>query len=622
MDLGVLERSPEAGDAEAVDGLVAGYVARAERFGEHAVSVRSAGAALGEAMIGDWAGALVERTSRLAVGLDDAAGGCRQVVDVLAGYGTALRALRRKVLECREVVAAARAQAMAAQERYAVAALAAGGVPAWSWTDVPSFPAVPAAADELRVWSEAVDAVAVGVQAFERCCREREDLDRTTAERLAGVDVMTAYAPGTGVDAVVDVPLVQALAANASGSLDDAQRRLLVGWFVDLTDRLVEGPSDPASRELLAGFLEAWGEDPAMTGGLFAAVGGHGTLQLLAALSRTVTPGRAVDNRATADLAAQVRRGVASASTAWSVAEASEFAAGMVEEMGVGDGSVSLVGYLFADRENARMSKALTVATADLLDRIEQESGVLLDVGPLGYPLAEIGSRGAGDGVRDAAGPVFATLGTYPQAARDWFTGSAEEWPSGRAAVELGRIIYWFEVRDWSTLRSDGFAGIGAAWAGVNRPGFHGGSGVPSGELESDPWVQAVRAGEMAYATATNVADFSDPSMTSTWSRNAIAWYANLARGRLAHGTARVVLGPMTFTPLAVDIEDDGSRTRVLGCADGLATDPDESSDLERSQWPQAYSYLLELFDPAPSLADLLKLDSDDVIFAGPAATS
>lgn len=183
-------------------------------------------------------------------------------------------------------------------------------------------------------------------------------------------------------------------------------------------------------------------------------------------------------------------------------------------------------------------------------------------------------------------------------------------------------------------------------------------AGPPSGEIETDPWVQTVRAGELAYATATNVANFSDPTMTSTWNMYRLIDLANLARGRLADGTARVVLGPMPFTPLAVDIEDDGSGAKVLGCADGLATDPDESSDLERTQWPQAYSYLLELgedghrrivgagrfqeeytlpsgekltdetcadvdiahglFDPAPSLADLRKLDSDDVVVPEP----
>ncbi|MFC0644062.1 hypothetical protein [Cellulomonas phragmiteti] len=426
MDLGVLERTPEAGDVAAVDGLVEGYVARAERFGERAESIRSAGAALGGVVVGEWSLALVERASRLAAGLDDAAGGCRQVAEVLAGYGAALQVVRRQVAECRKVVAAARTRAMAAQERYATAALAAGGVPAWSWMDVPSFPVVPAAADELRVWSDAVDAV-------------------------------------------VDVPVVQALAGSVSGALDGAQRRLVVRWFVELTDRLVDDPSDVASREVLAGFLEAWGDDPAMTGGLFVAVGGHGTLRLLGALSRTVTPGRPVDNRAVADLAAQVRRGLASASTVWSTEDATTFAAQVESEMTVGDGSVSLVGYLFADRENARMSMAFTVAIADVLDRIERESGVLQDVGPLGYLLAEIPTRGAGDAVRDAAGPVFATLGTYPQAARDWFTGTAAAWPSEGTEFDLDRINYWFRDRDWSVANSDGFAGIASAWAGAQH---------------------------------------------------------------------------------------------------------------------------------------------------------
>lgn len=208
--------------------------------------------------------------------------------------------------------------------------------------------------------------------------------------------------------------------------------------------------------------------------------------------------------------------------------------------------------------------------------------------------------------------------------------------------------------------------GVGLAVAGCSQgaprpvltPDVVWDAGPPSGEIESDPWVRAVRAGELAYATATNVADFSDPSMTATWSRNTLVWFGSLASGRLADGRARVVLGPMPFTALAVDVEGDGARATVLGCTAGLATDPDESSALERSQWPQAYSYLLELgddghrrivgagrfqeeytlpsgenltdetcadvqiahglFDPAPSLADLKKLGSDDVIVPEP----
>ena len=39
----MLDRRPEAGDAEAVDGLVAGFVARGDRFSERAVGVRAAG---------------------------------------------------------------------------------------------------------------------------------------------------------------------------------------------------------------------------------------------------------------------------------------------------------------------------------------------------------------------------------------------------------------------------------------------------------------------------------------------------------------------------------------------------------------------------------------------------
>ena len=84
----------------------------------------------------------------------------------------------------RHDVSTARIRATAARERYASAALA-GGVAAvpWSWTDVPSFAAVPEAADELRVWQAAVPTLR-GVGADRVLAVAQPLLHRAKAHRL------------------------------------------------------------------------------------------------------------------------------------------------------------------------------------------------------------------------------------------------------------------------------------------------------------------------------------------------------------------------------------------------------------------------------------------------------
>ncbi|MCM0639514.1 hypothetical protein [Cellulomonas wangsupingiae] len=476
MDLGVLERSPEAGDVEAVDGVVAGYAVRAERFGVRAVAVRAAGDGLVAASAGDWASALGERSVRLAAGFDDAAGGCRQVAAVLAGYGAALRGVQRRVRAARHEVATARSRAVAARERYAAAVVAGGGagVP-WSWTDVPAFPAVAGAAAELAAWREAVGDAVVGVRAFEACCEDRESLDRDTAARLAGVEVMAAYAPGTGVDAVVDVPLVQALAAAGSGRVTAAQRRVMAEWFVGTTEQVSNYPRDAQALAALSGFLDAWGDDAEVMAAVFAAVGGARVVRLVTMLGEQMVGGGADRDQALAAAGRGLRWGLASASSTWSRSAAAAFAADMVRAASSANGTLSAIGFVFADPQDARMSEAFTVAMADLLDAIERGNGGPWRDGP-GSPGHALDTDGLlsldSGGAYDAAARVFETLGAYPQAARDWLTGEGVDWSSRDLPTTNSRIAYWFGTRDWALGASDGFTGVGVLWAGLQaEPG-------------------------------------------------------------------------------------------------------------------------------------------------------
>ena len=498
MDLAVLERCPEAGDVDAVDGLVAGYVARAERFGARASSARAAGDGLAEASAGDWASVLRERSVRLAAGLDDAADGCRQVAAVLVGYGAALRVLQRRVRVARHEVATARIRATAARERYASAVAAGGsaGVP-WSWTDVPAFPPVPGAAAELAAWREAVADAVAGVRAFEVCCEEREALDRETASRLAGVDVIAAYAPGTGVDAVVDVPLVQALAAAGVGAVSAAQRRVMAQWFVATTEQVSNHPGDAQALAALGGFLEAWGDEAEVMAAVFAGVGGARVVRLVTMLGEQMVGGGSDRDRALAAAGRGLRSGLASASSTWSPSASAAFAADMVRAASDAKGALSAIGFLFADPQDARMSEAFTLAMADLLDAIERGSGGPWRDGPgsPGHALDTAGSLSLdGGGAYDAAARVLETLGAYPQAARDWLTAEGVDWSAPDLSFPLDRIDYWFGTRDWTVGASDGFAGIGALWAGMQ---------VEPGALEVNRQVAAVNT-HVLFALSSN----------------------------------------------------------------------------------------------------------------------
>ena len=123
---------------------------------------------------------------------------------------------------------------------------------------------------------------------------------------------------------------------------------------------------------------------------------------------------------------------------------------------------------------------------------------------------------------------------------------------------------------------------------------------APQGPLESDPWVSAVRAGLVAFGVAANSADFSDPSLTSTWSRTQISRFVTSAQGDLLHGTAKVYLGPLPFVPLAVEVADDGASARVVVCIDQYETLPARHPD--SSRWPMPSSFVVELSEEGDRL--------------------
>ena len=117
--------------------------------------------------------------------------------------------------------------------------------------------------------------------------------------------------------------------------------------------------------------------------------------------------------------------------------------------------------------------------------------------------------------------------------------------------------------------------------------------GEPRGDIETDPWVEAVRAAELAHATAINSANYTDPSLHNSWRADHVDVFAQGAASDLDNGLAHVMLGPMPFTPLAVEMDQSGDAAAVRGCAESLPTEP----ELEQGPgpWPQAFVYRLEL---------------------------
>ncbi|WP_336708192.1 hypothetical protein [Oerskovia sp. USHLN155] len=94
-------------------------------------------------------------------------------------------------------------------------------------------------------------------------------------------------------------------------------------------------------------------------------------------------------------------------------------------------------------------------------------------------------------------------------------------------------------------------------------------AGEPTGELESDPWVQAVRAAALPEAVAFNGLDTRSSSLHATWTPDAIRelqWtLGKFSRENNDNGAYRVP-GPRPFDPVSVEVAPDGKSARVVGC--------------------------------------------------------
>ncbi|MFB8227733.1 hypothetical protein [Cellulosimicrobium sp. NPDC055967] len=90
--------------------------------------------------------------------------------------------------------------------------------------------------------------------------------------------------------------------------------------------------------------------------------------------------------------------------------------------------------------------------------------------------------------------------------------------------------------------------------------------GEPSGELESDPWVQALREYEALFAAAWNAHDWSDPALLAVMSGDIVHRTASGQRDALDQGRYFTLVGPRPFEPLSVE-ETGPDKAEVVVCA-------------------------------------------------------
>ncbi len=92
-------------------------------------------------------------------------------------------------------------------------------------------------------------------------------------------------------------------------------------------------------------------------------------------------------------------------------------------------------------------------------------------------------------------------------------------------------------------------------------------SGAPSGSLEDDPWVGAVRASLEAQARAINRNDFSRPTLNATTAYDLRSRLYGASLDRFTNsGNTEVFPGPLPFAPVEVTDGADASAAAVRGC--------------------------------------------------------
>ncbi|MBD7982390.1 hypothetical protein H9623_15455 [Oerskovia sp. Sa1BUA8] len=313
---------------------------------------------------------------------------------------------------------------------------------------------------------------------------------REQAER----DVLDAWAALRTLEeqrAAADSTFCAALAADAPDGWSTTYRALLAvgidstaemssselaAAFAGLADRVASGDASERELERLQAFFDTWGGSNDVMAQYFLKVGGETTVAMVDRLGDDALAGR-IDPAVALLLAAGIRAALSTGSARWSPRTADRFAEQMLSTASAtGGGGVATIGFLFSNPLRAPLGETLTVAVSDALDDQERNplnasTGAWYDTSPNagGRFLAGLESGTNGNEVDDPAGRVLATLGVYPAAAIAWLSEDKDDFATDGTLGDA-RLTYWFGQRDWSVGTSgDGFEGVNALWAGLQR---------------------------------------------------------------------------------------------------------------------------------------------------------
>lgn len=318
---------------------------------------------------------------------------------------------------------------------------------------------------------------------------EREDAD--SAFSLALTSQLSV--PG-----LVDWAVAQKMygAAALTGTYGDfrARREVVLNDTVALMTAADRGGLSDTDLARLATLLGQAAGDPEFAHDLWTRVGGDAARDLLWEIERGISAEGADANAPEAAVALAMRDSIASASTLWDDARATEFVDSFLpstEKIVTWGTGLEAVDFLFANPEVALMGAALTTAFATRLDRIERSDAnnsksvglrktTALSGGlyALTHPQPEPYERHLE--LFDPMAHIFDTMTHHPQAALDWLTDSTPDPFDSNTTTGDSRIAHYYGVREWA---HDGWAGPAALWeTAMTVPGgFH--EGATSGDV-------------------------------------------------------------------------------------------------------------------------------------------
>ncbi|MEP6478104.1 MAG: hypothetical protein ABJB03_01840 [Rhodoglobus sp.] len=226
------------------------------------------------------------------------------------------------------------------------------------------------------------------------------------------------------------------------GNLKDA--------MVDAANSVIDMDGEyEESAAALSALLTLYGNDEAVTSAFYQELGGEKTVELVDRVG-WYGDGNYLAAGAALALAAAIRTGLSTGSTGWTQNQSESFAEGMMAHAGANGGNI---GYLFNDPDSP-LGETLAVAMADAVDQWMRVDGNVFDIPeePNGGTWLNTQEHEGQLGLRviDPSGPIFSTLGHYPDAAYEWLTSSdgAAVPPDhyGNGAAD-SRISYWFDTR-------------------------------------------------------------------------------------------------------------------------------------------------------------------------------